>query len=86
LEDSLINYKRRIDLGEEYLIDTYNIKVCEYNSLLNQYNSQLSKYTESTNFYNLKVDEANKLIKRSSTRWYIVPIPISSSGNLRGKP
>ena len=43
--------------------------VKEYNALQTEYENRQKKYNE-------KVEEYNVLIKKTNTRWYVMPIPI----------
>ncbi len=69
-ENQLNTYK---SLGD---IEEYNNGVDEYNNLLQNYQSSLSNYKAKLTTYNLKIDEVNVLIKKSGTRWYLIPIPL----------
>ncbi|MFH1867081.1 MAG: hypothetical protein ABIJ81_03300 [Patescibacteria group bacterium] len=60
-------------------IDMYNNKVDQYNDLLYAYKNDLDIHDDKISEYNLKVEEVNKLIEKSSTRWYIIPIPLPNS-------
>jgi hypothetical protein len=70
LDNQLESYKA---LG---YIDSYNSGVNHYNGLLEQYRRDLDNYDSKLTNYNNKVDEENVLIKKSGTRWYLIPIPL----------
>lgn len=65
-------------------IDEYNAGVGDFNSLLNTYKQDLDTYDSKLTSYNAKVDEANTLIKKSGSRWYLIPIPLPSK-NIKSK-
>lgn len=56
----------------------YNLGVDSYNSLLGDYRLYLEQYNNALSIYNQKIDEGNELIKKTGTRWYVIPIPIPS--------
>jgi len=78
-ESQLNSYK---SLG---YIDEYNTGVDDFNYLLSIYKQDLDTYNSKLTSYNAKVDEVNALIKKSGSRWYIIPIPIPHGENLKGK-
>jgi chromosome segregation ATPase len=70
--------KLKDNLKNNRLIDQYNSDVDNYNSLLNEYKSSFDKYEAKLSEYNTKVNRVNELVKKSSSRWYIIPIPLPS--------
>ena len=56
-------------------INQYNTGVDSFNFLLSTYKRDVDSYNAKLTAYNAKVDEANALIKKSGTRWYLIPIP-----------
>jgi len=56
-------------------ISQYNAGVDGFNFLLSAYKRDVDTYNAKLTAYNAKVDEANALIKKSGTRWYLIPIP-----------
>jgi len=70
-KDNLLNSYKSFGNTEEY-----NNGVYEYNNLLQKYQLDLDNYKTKITAYNLKVDEVNALIKKSGTRWYLIPIPL----------
>lgn len=63
-------------------IDSYNSGVADYNLKLTKFQADYSVYGAMIDEYNKKVDEVNTLIKKSGTRWYIIPLPSSRGSNL----
>ncbi|CRX37960.1 hypothetical protein [Estrella lausannensis] len=47
----------------------------EYNDLQDQYESLYKRYDKIIDEHNRNVEECNRLIKKSSTRYYLIPIP-----------
>jgi hypothetical protein len=58
------------------LINEYNAGVDDYNILLQKYKSNVDIYNGKLTEYNNQVDCVNELIKKSGSRWYLIPIPI----------
>lgn len=53
----------------------YNAGVDSFNFFLSAYKRDVDNYNAKLTAYNAKIDEANTLIKKSGTRWYLIPIP-----------
>jgi hypothetical protein len=47
----------------------------EWNVLRNKYNKLYTTYENILKSHNENVEEYNKLVKNSGTRWYVIPIP-----------
>ncbi len=76
-ESEIENLKSELELYKTLgYIDSYNSEVDNFNNLLEQYKSDLYDYNLKLTNYNNKVDEENILIKKSSSRWYLIPIPL----------
>lgn len=69
-ESQLNNYK---SLG---YTNKYNAGVDDFNYLLSTYKQDLDNYNSKLTSYNAKVDEVNTLIKKSGSRWYLIPMPL----------
>lgn len=78
LEEAEIERKQKQLDRYKYLgsIDEYNNGVNDFNYLLAVYKSDLNAYNNKLTSYNQKVDEVNTLIKKSGSRWYLIPIPL----------
>jgi chromosome segregation ATPase len=63
-------------LKNDGLIDKYNLGVDNYNFLLQEYKSNVDVYKGKLTEYNSQIDRVNELIKKSGSRWYLIPIPI----------
>lgn len=58
------------------MIDSYNTGVDSYNSLLDEYKSKVDVYNDKLIEYNRNIEQVNILIQKSSSRWYLIPIPL----------
>lgn len=72
-ETELNSYKENGDT------DLYNAGVDDFNALLSSYKTDLQKYNSLITTYNQKIEEGNELIKKTGSRWYVVPIPRRAS-------
>jgi len=76
-EDNIKSLDSRLESYQSLgYIDDYNNGVGSFNNLLETYKSDLDNYNLKLTNYNTKVDEMNVLIKKSGTRWYLIPIPL----------
>lgn len=64
------------DLENRRLTTLYNSNVDSYNYLLEGYENDFDIYDEKIAKYNNKVNRFNELIKKSGSRWYLIPIPL----------
>lgn len=84
LESKIDNQSSLIDDKQKELdrlknirsIDRYNTGVDDYNFFLQEYKSNVDIYNGKLTKYNSQIDRVNELIKKSSSRWYLIPIPI----------
>lgn len=58
------------------LINQYNAGVDDINSLIDEYEKKVAIFNGKQNDYNRQVDQINVLIKKSGSRWYLIPIPL----------
>lgn len=63
-------------LKNDEMFDEYNLQVDNYNFLLKEYKSDVDSYNDKLIKYNQEVERSNELITKSSSRWYLIPIPI----------
>ena len=66
-------------------ISEYNANVDRYNALLASYNFDFTLYESKIASYNKVVNEANVLIEKSGSRWYLIPIPIGGTKSIPRK-
>ena len=73
----LDSIEKNMDAWEaQGLFDLHDDKVDEHNAMVLSYRRDVEAHTQEVDAYNGRVDEANRLIKKSSGRWYLIPIPI----------
>lgn len=83
LEQRLITAESGLDAKESQLDSykafgntyQYNLGVDDYNNLLSQYKLDLERYNSALVIYNQKINEGNELIKKTGSRWYVIPVP-----------
>ena len=86
LEVKIVSEKSELDskqrqlnqyIGSGYTVG-YISSISDYNRLVDIFKTDVNTYNKNSMFYNSKIDEVNALIKKSGTRWYLIPIPLSS--------
>ena len=60
------------------MVEMYNSNVDKYNLYLTEYKYDLNNYNELIDEYNNEIEKLNELIKKSGSRWYIIPLPIGN--------
>ena len=77
MDTAISSLEERMDaLDAGGLIEQYNDLVDHHNELVGSYRNLVREYELETKSYNGKVGEANRLIRKSGKRWYLIPIPV----------
>ena len=77
--DTMEKQMNEFVLNLEALKASGNINL--YNQNVKKWNQMIIEYETKVTNYNKKINELNSLYEKTSSRWYLIPIPIGRGGS-----